>query len=336
MTHETKSAPHPAPGAPHPAPGAPHVVLGAGQVGTKLAELLLAAGYPVRLVRRGPAGPARPGLEWLSGDLREPAFADRACAGAATVYNCVNPADYGRWEGVMEPLHEAVQDAAVRAGVPLVGLDCLYMVGVPETSPFDETVPMRPIREKGEMRARLVRRALRLRDAGELRVTFGRAADFFGPDTPQSLFGDRLTSRLRAGKGAEVLGDPDLPRSYSFTPDVARGLMLLGTDPRGFDHPVWHLPVVRTETTRELVAAFAAELGAEPKVTILPQWLLRLAGLFSPTIRQVRLMSYQWAVPYALDDSLFRETFGVEATPVAAAVRATLGAPAPALLPAVA
>jgi nucleoside-diphosphate-sugar epimerase len=303
-----------------------HVVLGAGQIGRKLTGELLSRGHRVRLVRRGPAGPARPGLEWLSGDLMDPAFADRALEGAQRVYNCVNPPDYGRWAGVMEPLHEAVQDAAVRATVPLVGLDCLYMVGIPEQTPFDEETPMRPIREKGEMRARLVRRALRLREEGKLQVTFGRAPDYFGPDSPDNVFGERFLERLRAGASAEVFGDPDLPRSYAYTPDVAAGLAVLGTDERGFDRAIWHLPVAETRSTRELVEAFYREAGVEPALRRLPRWLLRTAGLFSPVMRELAKMSYQWEVPYALDDRRFRQTFGVQPTPVGVAVRETLAA----------
>lgn len=301
-----------------------HVVLGAGQIGRKLADELLGRGLRVRLVRRGPAGPARPGLEWLSGDLTDPTFADEALRGAHRVYNCVNPADYGRWAGVMEPLHEAVQDAAVRAAVPLVGLDCLYMVGIPDESPFDEETPMRPIREKGEMRARLVRRALRLRAEGKLRVTFGRAPDFFGPDSPDNVFGERFLQRLRVGAPAEFFGDPDLPRSYAYTPDVAAALATLGTDERGFEHAIWHLPVAETRTTRELVEAFYRAAGVEPALRRVPLWLLRAVGLFSPTMRELAKMSYQWEVPYALDDGRFRRTFGVRPTPVAVAVRHTL------------
>jgi hypothetical protein len=39
-----------------------------------------------------------------------------------------------------------------------------------------------------------------------------------------------------------------------------------------------------------------------------------------------REMLYQWEVPYAMDDRRFRETFGLEPTPLAQAVEATLRA----------
>src|SRR5688572_28001702 len=81
--------------APRPAPCAPlHVVLGAGQVGARVADLLLARGDRVRVVRRGEPGAARPGLEWARADLGDPAAAAAACRGAAVLYDCTNPPGY--------------------------------------------------------------------------------------------------------------------------------------------------------------------------------------------------------------------------------------------------
>jgi nucleoside-diphosphate-sugar epimerase len=302
-----------------------HVIIGAGQIGRKLAAELLARGHQVRLVRRGAPGAAQPKLSWMRGDILDPRFADEACRGAEVVYNCCNPSDYAAWDGVMEPLHEAVQDAAVRSGARLVSLDCLYMVGLPEQVPFDEDVPMRPCSDKGRMRARLVERALELQARGDLRVSFGRAPDFFGPDSPLSLFGERFLERVRAGKAAEVFGDPDLPRSYAYTPDVARGLALLGTDARALERSVWHLPVLEVATTRALVEAFYAAAGQPAKLRPIPRWMLALGGLASPLLRAAKHMVYQWEHPYVVDDRHFRQTFAVAPTSVEQAVARTLG-----------
>jgi nucleoside-diphosphate-sugar epimerase len=302
-----------------------HTVVGAGEVGRKLAAELLDRGYPVRLVRRGEAGPPREGLTWLRGDITDPAFADEACRGSAVVYNCTNPPDYARWDGVLVPLYRSVLGAAGRAGARYVSLDCLYMLGLPD-GPMSEDTPMRPRAHKGELREQLVREALVAHEAGEVHVTFGRASDFVGPQTPNSLFNDRFLSRAAEGKAVEVFGDPDLPRSYSYTPDVARGLAILGTDPRARERTVWMLPVLRTETTRELVEAFFAQTGHAPKLRRIPRWLLTTVGTVSPLVRALREMSYQWEHPFVVDDSRFREAFGVEATPVEEAVRATLEA----------
>lgn len=302
-----------------------HTIFGAGQVGLKLADELLHRGFRVRLVRRGPVGPQRSGLTWMSGDVTDSTFADRAAQGAAVVYNCVNPPDYGRWHGVLEPMMRAVRGAATRAGARLVVLDCLYMYGAPEAVPFDEDTPMRPSTGKGRLRAMLVEELFEAHRRGEVEVTTGRASDYFGPDTPRSaLLHPRGLERLRTGKPIEVFGDPDLRHAYNYTPDVARGLAELGTRPEAIGH-AFHLPATWTGTSRELISRFAAVLGQPGAIRTVPRWAITALGLVSSDMRALREMLYQWERPFVLDDRRFRTTFGIEATPIDEAIRGTLG-----------
>jgi nucleoside-diphosphate-sugar epimerase len=297
-----------------------HVVLGAGQVGPVLANLLLARGHRVRLVRRGAPTFTRPGLEWMHGDLRDAAFAREACQGAAVVYNTTNPEAYHRWDELLVPLARSVRTAAGQAGAKLVALDCLYMVGVPSKSPFAEDVPMRPCSRKGELRAMLAAELAQAQKRGDVRAATGRAADFFGPGAGAFAFlGDRLGEQLRNGKAIDVFGDPDLPRSYAYVPDVARGLVALGENDAAMGK-VWHLPHAWSRSTRELIDGIAGAFGVKAKVRRVPDALLTMAGVFSPVLRAVREMTYQWKVPYVVDDARFRATFGFGPTPEAVAL----------------
>jgi len=290
-----------------------HVVFGAGQIGTRLAEELLARGLRVRMVRRGQPGPARPGLEWRRADIADRAAAADAARGAAVVYDCANPAEYHRWDEVLSPLKRGVREAAARAGARLVVLDCLYMYGRPERVPFDESTPMNPCSRKGELRAMLARELFEAHARGDVRATSGRASDYFGPDIPLALLGSRFAQRLLAGKPLEMGGDPDQRHGYSYGPDVARGLAALGTNPAA-DGQAWHLPLTWTGTTRGLVEAIAGALGRRGRVRPAPDWLLRVAGLVSPMVGAAAEMTYQWKVPYVMDDRRFRAAFGVEPT----------------------
>ena len=302
-----------------------HTVFGAGQVGRKLAQELLARGHHVRLVRRGPAGAPHPNLTWMSGDVTDPRFANEAASGADVVYNCVNPPDYARWHGVVEPLMRSVRQGATRADARLVVLDCLYMVGAPPTVPFDEDTPMAPCSDKGELRKMLVEEMFEAHRRGEVQVTTGRASDYFGPDTPLSmLLNPRALERLRTGKPVEVFGDPDMPHAYNYTPDVARGLAILGERPEAIGK-VFHLPTAWTGSSRELLARFGEALGRPARVRTVPAWMLTTLGVFSPTLRAIRPMLYQWEQPFVLDDRRFRETFDVQPTPIDEAIASTLG-----------
>ncbi|HEU4407770.1 MAG TPA: NAD-dependent epimerase/dehydratase family protein [Polyangiaceae bacterium] len=297
-----------------------HVVLGAGQIGTRVADILLARGRRVRVVRRGRGGEPRAGLEWASGDVSDLAFAADVTRGAAVVYDCMNP-PYHRWPELLLPIGRGALHGAAKAGAKLVALDCLYMYGRPE-GPLHEGSPLAPCSKKGALRVALAEERLAAHRGGGVRVAIGRASDFFGPNLPFSSWNARFFERIAAGKPGECMGDPDLPHSYTYAPDVARALVTLGERDEALGR-VWHLPTNPAESTRALAARLGRALGVRAEVARVPRFVLRTAGVFSPLLREVAEMAYQWDVPFVLDDARFRAAFGQGPTPIDEAVAAT-------------
>jgi len=288
-----------------------HLVLGAGQIGSLVAEQLLEKGHRVRVARRTASADAR--FETVALDVRDADAVARAAEGATVVYSCTNPL-YHQWSELLLPMVKGSAEGAAKAGARLVVLDNLYMYG--DNSRMHEAQPMVPVSKKGELRKQAGEWLL----ARSEPIAIGRAADFFGPNAPQAMFGDRVLERALAGRAAEVFGDLDQPHSYAYTPDVARGLVTLGSkETRG----VWMLPVNPAETTRRLLDRYAAALGVPVRTRRIPKWVLRGAGVFDKQLGEVAEMVYQWEHPYVLDDSKFRAAFGWSATPWDEAIRAT-------------
>jgi nucleoside-diphosphate-sugar epimerase len=129
-----------------------HVILGAGQIAMLLADRLLAAGFRVRLVRRGPPGETRENLSWARGHLRDRSLAEEATRGAAVVYQCSAP-PYEKWHDELAALWRGGLHGASKAAARYVVLDNMYMYGV-TSGPVDEDAPIRPVSRKGELRAR--------------------------------------------------------------------------------------------------------------------------------------------------------------------------------------
>jgi len=303
-----------------------HTVFGAGQVGMQLARLLASRGHDVRLIRRSATGPEIPGVTWMQGDATNATFANAACSGASVVYNCTNPPDYGKWDGVLVPLFRAVWQAAGRAGARVVQLDNLYMYGKPERTPFDERTPMQPCSDMGRLRQQLVEELFAAHERGDVQATSGRASDYFGPDTPNAaVLRPDVYDRLIGGGTVYLTGNPDLPHSYSYTPDVALGLAVLGEQHAALGR-AWHLPTAAQLTTRELLERFATRTGTSVKIRRVPHWALRTIGVFSALASGLAEMSYQWDVPYLIDDSDFRRTFAVSPTDLDVAIDTTLAA----------
>jgi nucleoside-diphosphate-sugar epimerase len=161
---------------------------------------------------------------------------------------------------------------------------------------------------------------------GDVQATSGRASDYFGPDTPTAmLLRPDVYDRILAGGTVYTLVNPDMPHSYSYTPDVARGLQVLGAHPEALGR-AWHLPAAAQLTSRALLERFAAKAGTRIKIRRVPLWVIRSLGVVVPFLGAMVEMSYQWEQPYLLDDGDFRRTFGVEPTELDVAIEETLAA----------
>ncbi|MCC6995140.1 MAG: NAD(P)H-binding protein [Deltaproteobacteria bacterium] len=302
-----------------------HVVVGAGQVGPLIVERLLARGLRVRVIRRGSApGPARAGVDTVRADVSDPRAAADAMRGASVVYHTGNPR-YDRWPAELLPLTRGIIAGATRAGARLVVLDNLYMYDLPSDGHLSEDTAIGTRSKKGHLRALAAAELLAAHARGDLPVAIARASDFIGPGAPRTIFSDRFWKRLFAGKSVEAFGDPDQPHSLSYTPDVADGLVTLGSpaaEATGFGR-VWHLPAGPAETPRVWMSRLAAAVGRTPRIVSISPLLLRAVGLFMPEAREVPEMLYQWRQPFILDDRRFRAAFGADATPVATVVAET-------------
>jgi nucleoside-diphosphate-sugar epimerase len=299
-----------------------HVVFGTGQVGHPLVEQLLARGYDVVAVNRDGRG-TFPGAEVVGGDATDPAFSTAVCEGADVVYFCLNAMNYERWTEEFPPLQRGVLAGAASAGARLVVLDNLYAYGPPNGQRLVETMAANPTSAKSATRAAMTEELLAAHAAGQVEVVIGRASDYFGPGATKSALGETVFGTAVAGKTAQVMGDLDQPHSFSYTPDVATGLITLGTSPDAAGQ-VWHLPVAETRTIREVVQAVYSLAGVKPRVLAARRMTLRAIGLFKPEMREYLHTLYQFTDPWVVDDGKFRAAFGDLSTPLDEALATTL------------
>ncbi len=300
-----------------------HVVFGAGQVGRVLAALLAERGLAVRVVsRRRPAGLAEE-TDWRGAEAADPDAASDAAKGAAVIYQCLN-APYAQWPERFPPLQRGVLTAAERTGALLVSLENLYGYGPTGDRPMTEDLPLAATTVKGRTRAAMTAELLAAAEAGRVRIAIGRASDFFGAGVTQgSTLGTRVFGNALAGRRADFIGHADLPHTYSYVPDIAAGLLTLGTDARAAGQ-VWHLPGPQTVTTRALLDLVATQVGHPVGIRSLPKLAVRALGLVNPVMRGLAEMSYQFDEPFVLDTSKYQSVFGTAGTPLATAIAATL------------
>ena len=302
-----------------------HVIVGSGPVGSAVAVRLAHQGERVRVVTRSGTGPAADGIETIAADAADAdsgRLADIA-KGAAVLYNCASP-PYHRWPQEWPPLASSLLDAAERTGAVLVTMSNLYGYG-PVSHPMTEHDPLAATGPKGRTRTAVWEQALAAHQAGRARVTEARAADFFGPGVRgQSPIGQRSIPRLLEGRAISVLGDPDVPHSWTYLPDLAAALVTLGADQRAWGR-AWHVPTSPPVTQRELFTALARLAGVPaPRLRPVPPWQMRAIGLVVPYLREFREVAYQFTQPFAVDSAAYQDTFDVAPTPMDQALSATL------------
>lgn len=300
-----------------------HVVLGTGAIGLALVEELVASGRSVRAVNRSGRADVPAGVEVRAGDLTDPTFAAETAAGAAVVYQCLNP-PYHRWAEEFPGLQDAGVSAAQSVGARFVSFENTYMYGDTNGEPMTETTPMRAHTRKGKVRTAMAERLRALYESGDLRVSTARASDYFGPrGTAQSPFGDLVIGAALAGKAARVMGDPDQPHSYTYTVDAARTLAALGGRD-DVDGEIFHVPNAPAQTTRQIIDMISEQMGSPIKVSAAPRLLLRALGLFNPTVRELDEMRYEFTQPFIVDSTKAQDRLGIAPTPLPEALEATI------------
>ncbi|MFC4529439.1 NAD-dependent epimerase/dehydratase family protein [Sphaerisporangium dianthi] len=300
-----------------------HVIVGSGQVGGQLAETLAESGNEVVIVTRSGSGPSVPGITRLAADASDADRLAGIATGADALYNCANPR-YHEWARDWPPMAGAMLTAAERSGAVLVVTGNLYGYG-PVDRPMTEDMPLAAPGTKGKVRARMWRDALAAHEAGRVRVTEIRGSDYFGPGmSDQSIFGDRFLRPLIAGKPIRVPADPDQPHSLTYLPDVVRALATAAVDERAWGR-AWHVPSAPASTVRQIAVRLAELAGAPaPRVSSIPHVVMRVAGAFSPLLRELEETRYQFVRPFTVDSSAFESTFGVAPTPMDIALKQTL------------
>jgi nucleoside-diphosphate-sugar epimerase len=299
-----------------------HVVFGTGPVGLAVMDELVSKSRRVRMVNRSGRVSVPHGVEVIGGDATDEVFAREASDGASVVYFALNP-PYNKWPELFPPLQAGVLEGAASAGAKLIAMENLYMCGPTGGRPLTEDLPYAPNTRKGAVRARMSEELMEAHSSGRVRVAIGRASDYFGPRVLVSAAGEQVFGRAVQGKSAQVAGDPNQPHTYTYAPDVGRGLTILGEREEALGQ-AWHLPSPETVTTRQFVELIFEEVDKPARIQAAPKILLRAMGLFNPGMRELIEMLYEFEEPFVVDHSNFEQAFGEQATPLKEAIGETV------------
>ncbi len=299
-------------------------ILGAnGVIGRELSTLLPRHTGTVRQVSRHPRR-VNATDELFRADLLDPSATADAVAGSEVVYLVAGlKYDHAVWRDQWPRIMQNTIDACRRHGSRLVFFDNVYAYGRVDGVMTEET-PYHPCSRKGDVRARVATMLMDAVERGDLQAMIVRAADFYGPGAALSLTHATVHERLKAGRTPQWVGDPKAVHTFTYTPDAARSVALLGNTPSAFGQ-VWHALTSKTPMTGEAYVRIACEIAGRPyKLQVAPRWLLGLMGLFIPVLRENMEMLYQFEHDYRFDSTKIERAFGLTATEYREGIEAAL------------
>lgn len=300
-----------------------HTILGAnGTIASALVPVLQAYKERMRLVSRNPK-PVK-GAELFAANLLNREEVIRAVQGSAIVYLLVgieyNHKVWARdWPVIMSNVIEAVKLAKAK----LIFFDDVYMYGKVDGAMTEQT-PYRPTSKKGKVRAVIAQMLEREMEEGTIKAAIARAVDFYGPSvTDKSAAGTLVFANLAKGKKAQWFINPNVPRSYNYTPNAAKALYMLANSEKSFGQ-IWHLPSVSPALTgKQFIKIAARYMKGGEGVFVLPKWMLKMIGWFNPFMKEAYEMNYQDEFPFQFDSSKFERAFNYIPTSYEEGIKAT-------------
>jgi nucleoside-diphosphate-sugar epimerase len=146
-------------------------------------------------------------------------------------------------------------------------------------------------------------------DKGNLNAIIARAADFYGPNTPLSFVTATVFENFKKDKKAQWFLDVNKKHSMTYTPDAGKATAILGNTNSAYNQ-IWHLPTDKNALTgKEFIELSAKAFGVNPDYMVLKKWMIKMAGLFIPIVKESFEMLYQNEYDYLFDSTKFEKAF---------------------------
>lgn len=259
---------------------------GAGFIGSHSADALLAQGARVRVLDNLSTGkadnlPRHPQLEFVHGDIRDPAAVAHAFTGGVS-HVLHLAAQVSVVASCEQPLESASQnltgflnvlDAARLGGIQkFVYASSAAVYGTPASLPLDETSPVQPLSPYG------LEKSINDQYARLYQALYGTASmgmryfNVYGPrqnpGSPYSGVISIFADRIRRGEALTINGDGGQTRDFIYVGDVARAnAAALSSSSQG----ICNVATGTSVTLLELIAALGQAAGRQPELRFGPE-----------------------------------------------------------------
>jgi nucleoside-diphosphate-sugar epimerase len=251
-----------------------------GLLGSHIAEQLVNAGQPVRVLAR-PSSDTRfldsLGVEKAFGDITDRESLTEAFKGVTTVYHAAaQVGDWGKWQWFVDVTIEGTRnmlDAAATEGIKrFLHVSSISAYGHPDGKGLviDESAPLGVDLHKWSYYSRAKAEAEKLawaaHEQGQVPVTVVKPSWLYGPRDRASM--PRLIRAIRAGK-SKLIGDGSNRLNLTYAGNEAEGCILAATKDEGLGES-YNLSCDGVITQAEYFNKIAECIGAKPVTRKVP------------------------------------------------------------------
>lgn len=242
-----------------------------------------------------------------------------AAWGADLIINAWHPA-YPDWARDVPVLTQRVIETAKDTGATVLVPGNLYPYGNQMPELLSERTPHRATNPLGRIRIEMEQA---YRDAG-VRTILLRTGDFIDTRPSGNWFDQIITAK--AAKGIITYpGNPDIPHSWAFLPDITDMAAVLAEDLGALDHFTEICMPGYTLTGHELAHAIAATTGRTQKLRRMSWLPIKLARPVWRLAAPLLEMRYLWDTPHQLTSHKLDDLLpGFPPTPLTQALEASL------------
>jgi nucleoside-diphosphate-sugar epimerase len=291
-----------------------HTILGAGgPVANALTRELEKNNEIVKLVSRKPIQPTGKNTTWAKADLLNYNELLSAAKGSTVIYLTAGLVyDKNIWRQQWPVIMQNFINLGKETGARLIFFDNVYSYGLVNGA-MTETTPYNPCSVKGEIRAEIATKLMNEAKAGNITASIARAADFYGTESRNAFVDLMVLDKYAKKQTAQWIGDAKKLHSFSYIPDMGKGMYLLGQSPES-DNQVWHMPTAAPLTGKEIIEIAVNTYGVKPKYFPVNKFLLWAYGLFNKTVMGTVEMYYQYNHDYDFNSDKFEKAFNFKPT----------------------
>jgi nucleoside-diphosphate-sugar epimerase len=282
----------------------------AGALGSAAVRQLWEAGSEAAALVRSAArtqlmwGEAK--AETFVGDVLDPGSVLEAADGCEVIFHCVNfPLDR------FDDHHRAISNivgAAAQAGASVVQPGNVWTYGRAQYNPVDVSHPQEPCSELGRLKLAAQEYLFDLAEKEGVRAAVVHLPDFYGPAVLNDFIKPIFLAALAGGK-AVWPGPLEVPHELIYVDDAARALLAVARAEKPFVRR-FNAPGAGMIFPRDFIEVAYREAGNEPRAKRLNRLPVRMAALFSKTIRRIAELEYLFSEPFYLDGGEIKNATG--------------------------